>query len=124
MDYFRPLFPHIPLKRSLYRLVERKGKGFLTKSYIGNVWLPNEKERWPAKRGGGPGTWLDSNNDTPQEPAKSEEQVRQEWEELKAKAKLGSDGFMATGLESTEDEEERHAMLEAQRQQIHNKESI
>ncbi len=31
---------------------------------------------------------------------------------------------MATGLESTEDEEERHAMLEAQRQQIHNKESI
>ncbi len=45
--------PHIPLKRSLYRLVERKGKGFLTKSYIGNVWLPNEKREMAGKEGRG-----------------------------------------------------------------------
>jgi hypothetical protein len=50
VDYFQPLFPDIPVKRSLTRLVELKGRGFLTKSYIGNVWLPNEKERWPPAK--------------------------------------------------------------------------
>jgi hypothetical protein len=50
VDYFQPLFPDIPVKRSLSRLVAQKGRGFLTKTYIGNVWLPNEQERWPAKR--------------------------------------------------------------------------
>ena len=50
VDYFQPLFPDIPVKRSLSRLVAQKGRGFLTKTYIGIVWLPNEQERWPAKR--------------------------------------------------------------------------
>jgi len=53
VDYFQPLFPEIPVKRSLSRLVAQKGRGFLTKTYIGNVWLPNEQERWPAKRQSG-----------------------------------------------------------------------
>jgi hypothetical protein len=52
VDYFQPLFPEIPVKRSLSRLVAQKGRGFLTKTYIG-VWLPNEQERWPAKRQSG-----------------------------------------------------------------------
>jgi hypothetical protein len=53
VDYFQPLFPEIPVKRSLSRLVAQKGRGFLTKTYIGNVWLRNEQERWPAKRQSG-----------------------------------------------------------------------
>jgi hypothetical protein len=50
--FFQDEFPAIPLHRSLSRLVEKKGRGFLTESYIRNDWLSGEHERWPAKTHG------------------------------------------------------------------------
>jgi hypothetical protein len=48
--HFETEFPNIPVKHSLSRLIEKKGKGFLTESYIRNVWFKMEQERIPPKK--------------------------------------------------------------------------
>jgi hypothetical protein len=95
VDHFQPLFPDIPCKRSLSRLVKEKGKGFLTESYIGNVWLPREDERWPAKE-----PIKDSRKkELEEERYQLGPEAVEAFKALRNASQFGKDGFASTGLE-------------------------